>query len=103
MPASRRIPWLICYDIADPRRLQKVHRIVSRCAEPFQYSVFRKNATRKEVVRILQRIEDFIDTRYDDVRAYPLLTTAPPVVYGRRRLPEGVLFADQSGLLFNSS
>lgn len=103
MPTSRRTPWIICYDIADPRRLHKVHRTVSRNAEPVQYSVFRKNATRNGVVALLQEIEHSIDHRYDDVRAYPLLTTAPPMFYGRRLLPEGVWLADHPDPFFGSS
>lgn len=103
MPASRRTPWIICYDIADPRRLHKVHRIVSRNAESFQYSVFRKNATRNKVLAVLQEIEQSIEHRWDDVRAYPLLTTAPPMFYGRRLLPEGVSLADHPDPFFNSS
>ena len=45
MPAGRRTPWLICYDIADPPRLQRV-RTISRHAVPLQYSVFCTDATR---------------------------------------------------------
>src|SRR2546425_11381608 len=32
--------WLIAYDIADPRRLARVHRYLKRHAIPVQYSVF---------------------------------------------------------------
>ena len=103
MPASRRTPWIICYDIADPRRLHKVHRTVSRNAEPIQYSVFRKNATRNKVLAVLREVEHSIDHRYDDVRAYPLLTTASPMLYGRRLLPEGVWRADHPDLFFSNS
>ena len=102
MPASRRTPWIICYDVADPRRLQRVHRTVSRHAEPFQYSVFRKSAARNKVLDLLQEVERSIDHRYDDIRAYPLLTTTPPVFYGRRLLPGGVMLADSPDPFFNS-
>ena len=91
MPASRRTPWLLCYDIANPRRLQRVHRVARRHATPLQYSVFHTIATRGEVRAMIHEIEEFIDPGQDDVRAYPLLTTAQPVTLGRSRLASGVM------------
>lgn len=97
MPANRRTPWLVCYDIADPRRLQRVHRVVCRHAVPVQYSVFHTIATRHEVLSVLHEIEEHIDPRQDDVRAYPLLTTARPVSLGRSRLPGGIMLCHSAG------
>ena len=91
MPASRRISWLVCYDIADPRRLQRVYRTACRHAAPLQYSVFHTIATRNEVRAMLRDIEDHIDSRQDDVRAYPLLAANRPVIIGRSRLACGVM------------
>ena len=93
MPASKRTPWLVCYDIADPDRLRQVHKEVRRYASPFQYSVFRTQATRREVVRRLDMLAHIIDPRYDDIRAYPLLTAFEPVIYGRPLLANGLHFA----------
>lgn len=90
MPAKRRTPWLICYDVADPRRLQRVHRVARRQATPLQYSVFHTIATRREVLGMLHDIEEHIDPRQDDVRAYPLLTTTRPVVVVGGLLPSGI-------------
>lgn len=91
MPASRRTPWLVCYDIADPRRLQRVHRVARRHATPLQYSVFHTVATRREVRAMTDEIEEHIDPRQDDVRAYALLTTAQPVTLGDSHLASGVM------------
>ena len=101
MPANRRTPWLLCYDIADPRRLQRVHRVVCRHAVPLQYSVFHTIATRHEVLDMLHDIEEHIAPREDDVRAYPLLTTAWPVTLGRGRLASGIMLCHSvdTGLL----
>ena len=93
MPGTKRTNWLICYDIADPVRLVRVNKEVRRYATPFQYSVFRAYATKRGVAERLNALADVIDPRQDDVRAYPLLTSATPVVYGRRMLAEGVHFA----------
>jgi len=101
MPSSRATPWLICYDIADPKRLRRVHAVASKHAVPLQYSLFIREAPRKEVVRIVDAMAAEIDPREDDLRAYPLLTDAPQRHYGRGRLPDGVLFQRQAALFDN--
>ena len=95
MPANRKTSWLICYDIADPRRLQRVHKIIKEFALPFQYSVFRKNTTRREVVKLLTELERIIDPRRDDLRAYPLRPADWHLDAGKKMLPEGVWFIDE--------
>jgi len=95
MPAGNRTPWLICYDIADPRRLKRVHKIVRRFASPFQYSVFRRSATRREIVDLLTDLEHVIDPRRDDLRAYPLRPADWHLDAGKKLLPGGVFFMDE--------
>ena len=94
MPASRKVSWLICYDIANPRRLQRVHREMARTAEPVQYSVFRKRGTRREIVRLMAEIEPLTNPKCDDIRAYSLLTSGRHAVYGLPSLPDGILLLD---------
>ena len=101
MPAPKRTPWLICYDVADPRRLRDVHKEVRRYATPFQRSVFRIYATRSAVAHRLHLLERVIDPQLDDVRGYPLLTTVQPVIYGRQMLGEGIWFDWQRTLFEN--
>ena len=101
MSASRRTPWLVCYDIADPTRLQRVHRTISRRAIPFQYSVFCASGTRNAIEDMLAEVETHIDPRYDDVRAYPLLTSARPLVYGRSLLPDRVTILGEADAFFH--
>jgi CRISPR-associated endonuclease Cas2 len=36
-----RTCYLVAYDIADPKRLQRVHRTMRGYGDPLQYSVFR--------------------------------------------------------------
>ncbi len=95
MPAGNKTAWLICYDIADPRRLRRVHRIVRQFAPPFQYSVFRKSATRREIVNLLNDLERVIDPRRDDLRAYPLRSAGWHLDAGKKLLPRGVFFMDE--------
>ena len=90
MPANKRTPWLICYDVADPARLRQVYKEVRRHSTPFQHSVFRTCATRRELLERLGVLHRLIDPRRDDIRAYPLLTTSAPVVYGKSLVAAGI-------------
>lgn len=92
MPASKKIPWLLCYDIAEPRRLQRVHKTVSRHAIPLQYSVFLAYGTKREMLSMIDAIDELIDKREDDVRAYPLSFSAQVHSFGCSLLPDGVNF-----------
>ena len=96
MPASKKLPWLLCYDIAEPRRLQRVHKTVSHHAIPLQYSVFLSYGTKREMLSMIDAIDELIDKREDDVRAYPLSFAAQVYTFGCSLLPEGVnFFLDQ--------
>ena len=94
MPSSRKTNWLICYDIANPGRLQRVHRIVRRFAATCQYSIYCKTATRREIVKLLDDLEPVIDPRRDDVRVYPLWPAGSHLEAGREYFPDGVYFMD---------
>jgi len=45
--------YLISYDIADPRRLQRVHAFLRRHALPVQYSVFLARLSERRLVGLL--------------------------------------------------
>ncbi len=40
MSANHAREFIISYDIADPKRLSRIHRMLKRLAMPLQYSVF---------------------------------------------------------------
>ena len=84
---------LICYDIADPRRLGRVHRRLVKHGLPLQYSVFLVYTHKPGLQRILAEIAALIDCREDDVRAYPLPRDPDYNHLGRQPLPEGVTLA----------
>jgi CRISPR-associated protein Cas2 len=93
--ASRE--WLIAYDIADKRRLSRVHRFIVKHAVPLQYSLYWYVGNSMQIGRLLGDIELRIDTRHDDVRAYPVPQHASVDCIGRTRLPLGtILVADES-------
>ena len=65
--------WLVCYDIAEPRRLARVWRAVREFGVPLQYSVFWARLDGIGLGEALGAIATRIDPRADDVRLYPLL------------------------------
>lgn len=94
MSVSETRLYLISYDIADPRRLQRVHAFLKKHAMPVQYSVFLARVSERRLVSLLAEINQRIDPRSDDVRAYPLPADCEAVTLGRLYLPEGVMLKD---------
>jgi CRISPR-associated protein Cas2 len=82
--------WLIAYDIANPRRLHRVHRLLREHAVPVQYSVFAARCSAAKLGAIRMAVADMIARREDDVRFYPIPEPASLFVYGRKALPEGL-------------
>lgn len=82
--------WLIAYDIADPRRLRRVHALVARLARQLQYSLYLLDGGEARLDALLEAIRARIDPRRDDVRAYPLSPGIWWRQYGQSSLPDGV-------------
>ena len=74
--------WLVCYDVADPRRLQRVLRRVSRDAMRIQYSVYLFRGSRRRRERLVADLERLIIAAEDDVRLYSVPARAEPVFGG---------------------
>lgn len=84
---------LICYDIANPRRLGRVHRYLKRHACAVQYSVFLFTGTREQLERCLAQLEKLMEPKEDDIRAYPLPQRGYRLSVGKSTLPEGIHWA----------
>ena len=83
--------YLIAYDIANPRRLGRVHRILKKQGLPVQYSVFTVVMKRPRLLRLLDRIEQQIEGAVDDVRCYRLSSNTDTVTLGKQFFPEDVM------------
>jgi CRISPR-associated protein Cas2 len=81
---------LLAYDIADPKRLTRVHRTVRGYGMPLQYSVFLVPGTAATIDALLTKLEAIIEPALDDIRVYPLPARPDAVHYGRQWLAEGV-------------
>ncbi len=64
--------WTVVYDIADPRRLRRVAKIMEGYGERVQLSVFECTLTNDSLAELRRRICMEIDTDADSVRWYPL-------------------------------
>lgn len=87
------VDFLIAYDISDPRRLQRLHRYLSKEALPIEYSVFFVTAELHHLLRILQQAVKLIDPRQDDLRCYPLPHRGLRARLGMATLPAGVHYS----------
>lgn len=82
--------YLVCYDIADPRRLQRVHRHAVRHAQFVQYSVYYLQGSEADLQAMLDDIAAEIHPKLDDVRAYAIAPLEEAFTLGRTWIPEGI-------------
>ncbi len=91
MALSKQQQFLICYDIADPRRLGRIHRTLKKAGMPVQYSVFSVVCSKKRIKKLLARLEKLMDQREDDLRCYALPAQVECKTLGRCLFPDDVL------------
>lgn len=95
MAINRPVNYIIAYDISDPRRLGRVHRFLKREAASVQYSVYAARVSERQIKRLLDGLQDLIDTKQDDVRAYRLPERCEVTMLGNQALPEGIVIAGE--------
>jgi CRISPR-associated protein Cas2 len=85
--------YLVCYDIANPRRLGKVYKFMAGKGKHLQYSVFHCLLTWQELQKMKGELSNLINEEEDDIRIYPLPSAGKVIAMGRGdRLPDGVEF-----------
>ena len=62
-----RRTYLVCYDVSEPKRLQRVHAKMLGYGEPAQYSVFVCDLSRKELAMMRADLDDQIDSSVDRI------------------------------------
>jgi CRISPR-associated protein Cas2 len=86
-----KAPYLVCYDIREPRRLGRVLRYMKGRGIHLQYSVFHCSMTWPELMKLKGDMERLINKREDDVRLYPLPAGCKVIVMGcGDKVPDGV-------------
>jgi len=69
--AARR-RYLLTYDVREPRRLRRVHRVAKDFGYALQYSVFLCDLDARGRVQLLAALGDEIHTRIDSVALFDL-------------------------------
>lgn len=82
--------YLICYDIANPKRLGKVHRCMLRSTQFVQYSVYYFQGTHAQLTEVLNDIQQLINNTEDDVRAYAVTPLNQAHTLGIPWLPDDI-------------
>lgn len=59
--------YLVCYDIRDPKRLRRVHKLLRGYGEAWQFSVFFCVLKDIDRVRLQSDVEEYINTKQDQV------------------------------------
>jgi CRISPR-associated protein Cas2 len=62
-----RTCYIVAYDIAEPKRLRRVHRTMRGYGDPLQYSVFRCVLSPSERVLLLEALTPLLNHREDQV------------------------------------
>lgn len=83
--------YLVCYDIADPKRLGRVFRLLKGVGIHLQYSVFYCSLTWPQLNDLKERLKQHINPGEDDIRVYPLPAGEKITALGQGyRIPDGV-------------
>lgn len=69
---AERTRYLLAYDVRDPRRLRRVHRVAKDFGDPLQYSVFVCDLTAIELLRLKDRMRTAMNHVEDSVGIFDL-------------------------------
>jgi CRISPR-associated protein Cas2 len=86
--------WIIAYDIANPKRLVRVHRFMCKHAIAQQHSVFKATLSTAQMRKLKEELAQLIDPKEDDVRLYPLPAQPEIVRLGRLDVASRGIFVE---------
>lgn len=88
--------YLLCYDIRDKKRLEKIYRTVSKVMIQVQYSVYYAETMPHTIEQLIQKLAKIIDPRQDDIRVYAIEPFGNAIRWGSLAEPKLMMF-DGSG------
>lgn len=69
---AERLRYLLTYDIRDPKRLRRVHKLAKAWGDPLQYSVFVCDLTKVELITMREELIDLMNLDEDSVSFFDL-------------------------------
>jgi CRISPR-associated protein Cas2 len=96
---SRRGPsrYIVCYDVADPRRLARIHRRIKRDGVALQKSVFDCQLDKRRLGNLIRDVRELMDDSVDDLRIYCPHLDAEIEWIGKLPMPSDIqLFNDET-------
>lgn len=88
--------YLIAYDISEPRRLRRLHRYLRTQGIAMQQSVFLVRRDTREIAPLMDELDQYIDAKHDDLRAYPVTAPGEIWLHGQRAVEGPVLLPGAS-------
>jgi CRISPR-associated protein Cas2 len=92
---SERSFYLLAYDIANPKRLVRVAKLMESIGERVQDSVFEAYLSQSELQKLLRKVERVMEMEEDSLRIYSLYqacrTKIRCVGIGKPTAPPGVV------------
>lgn len=92
---SERLFYLLAYDIADPKRLVKIAKIMESIGERVQDSVFEAYLKEAELTKLLKRVERVMVMEEDSLRIYLICASCRTKIrcvgLGKVTAPPGVV------------
>ncbi len=79
----RYFNFLLCYDICDAKRLQKLQRLVSKSMLQIQYSVYYATLTKKQADELIVQIKKIIHDK-DNICLYEVEPIENSFIQGKR-------------------
>lgn len=69
---SQTMCYVVAYDIPDNRRRTKVHQILLGFGKWTQYSLFECFLSRRDMILLQAKLDEYLSEKQDSVRFYPL-------------------------------
>lgn len=103
--SNQQTAWLVAYDICEPRRLRRVHRLLRKEGVAAQYSAFMVEGNDDQILHLLARLRTMIDKCADDIRVYHLPQRCTVWSLGTQQWPQGMSLTatDAARLLVQAS
>jgi CRISPR-associated protein Cas2 len=70
--ANQTMCYVVAYDIPDDRRRTKIHQILMGFGKWTQYSLFECFLSRKDLILLQSKLDEYLVDTQDSVRFYPL-------------------------------